>query len=176
MEISVTSIVFSFVFAALLASVWSFLDWIWLKPKKLEMLLRQQGFSGNSYKLLHGDTKEMFMVSKQAKIRPINPISHDIAQRIIPFHHRIITNYGKNSFIWLGPTPSINITDPKLIREIMLRYEIFQKPKRSPLGKLVFNGMLMYEGEQWFRVRKTANPAFHLDKLKVFLLSILQYS
>ncbi|KAJ0100884.1 hypothetical protein Patl1_04985 [Pistacia atlantica] len=172
MEISVTSIVFSFVFAALLASVWSFLDWIWLKPKKLEMLLRQEGFSGNSYKLLHGDTKEMFMVSEQAKIRPINPISHDIAQRILPFHHRIITNYGKNSFIWLGPTPSINITDPKLIREIMLRYEIFQKPKRSPLGKLVFNGMLMYEGEQWFRVRKTANPAFHLDKLKNMLPKI----
>ncbi|KAJ0103393.1 hypothetical protein Patl1_04986 [Pistacia atlantica] len=127
MEISVTSIVFSFVFAVILASAWSFLDWIWLKPKKLEMLLRQQGFSGNSYKLLHG----------------------------------------KNSFIWLGPAPSINITDPKLIREIMLRYEIFQKPKRNPLNRLVFSGMLVYEGEQWFRVRKIANPAFHLDKLKV---------
>ncbi|XP_031278121.1 uncharacterized protein LOC116136587 [Pistacia vera] len=78
----------------------------------------------------------------------------------------------KNSFIWLGPTPSINITDPKLIREIMSRYEIFQKPKMSPLGKLVFNGMVMYEDEQWFRVRKTANPAFHLEKLKNMLPKI----
>ncbi|KAJ0045145.1 hypothetical protein Pint_04876 [Pistacia integerrima] len=133
------------------------------------MLLRQQGFSGNSYKLLHGDTKEMFTMTKQAESEPTNPLSHDIAPRIIPFHHHIIMNYGKNSFIWLGPAPSINITDPKLIREIMLRYEIFQKPKRNPLNRLVFSGMLVYEGEQWFRVRKIANPAFHLDKLKDML-------
>ncbi|XP_044472609.1 cytochrome P450 CYP72A219-like [Mangifera indica] len=163
---TVKSIALSFVFAVIGLCVWVFVDWVWLKPKKLENLLRKEGFSGNSYKLLHGDTKEMFMVSKEAKTRPVGPVSHDIGWRILPFHHRIISNYGKNSFFWLGPTPSINITDPKLIREIMLRYEIFQKPNRSPLSRLVFNGMVMYEGEQWFKVRKIANPAFHLDKLK----------
>ncbi|XP_044472844.1 cytochrome P450 CYP72A219-like [Mangifera indica] len=166
---TVASIALSFVFAAIGLCVWVFVDWVWLKPKKLENLLRKEGFSGNSYRLLHGDTKEMFMVSKEAKNRPMSPGSHDIGWRILPFEHRIISNYGKNSFIWLGPTPSINVTDPKLIREIMLRYEIFQKPQRSPLGRLVFNGMVMYEGEQWFKVRKIANPAFHLDKLKDML-------
>ncbi|XP_044474972.1 cytochrome P450 CYP72A219-like [Mangifera indica] len=166
---TVTSMAFSFVFAAIVACVWIFLDWIWLKPKKLENLLRKEGFSGNSYKLLHGDTKEMLMVLKQAKTRPISPVSHDVGWRILPFHHRIISNYGKKSFFRLGPTPSINITEPKVIREMMLRYETFQKPKRGPLDRLALNGMVMYEGEQWFKVRKIAYPAFHLDKLKDML-------
>ncbi|XP_044474804.1 cytochrome P450 CYP72A219-like isoform X1 [Mangifera indica] len=137
-----------------------------LKPKKLEKFLRQQGFSGNHYKLFHGDTTEMIMMRKQAKTRPISPFSHDIASRVIPFHHHICRNYGKNSFIWLGPIPNINITDPRLIKEIMLRHEIFQKPKLNSLGRSVFSGMGIYEGERWFKVRKIANPAFHLDKLK----------
>ncbi|XP_044473502.1 cytochrome P450 72A397-like isoform X2 [Mangifera indica] len=169
MEIRVASMAFSFVFAAILASAWVLLNWIWLKPKKVEMMLRQQGFSGNSYKLLHGDTKEMFMMTKQAETTPISPFSHDIAQRVIPYYHHIIKYYGKNSFIWIGTTPSINIMDPQLIKEIMLRHDIFQKPRRIPLHRLVFSGMFMYEGEQWFRVRKIANPAFHLDKLKDML-------
>lgn len=79
---------------------------------------------------------------------------------------------GKNSFVWMGPKPSINITDPKLIREVLLNHEIFQKPQQSTLGKFIIHGMVMYEGEQWSKVRKIANPAFHQDKLKVFLYSI----
>ncbi|KAJ0100887.1 hypothetical protein Patl1_04981 [Pistacia atlantica] len=169
MEISVTFIAFSVAFNIVLGCLWKALDWVWLKPKKLEKLLRQQGFSGNSYKFLHGDTTEMFMMRKQAKTRTINPFSHDIASRVIPFHHHITKKYGKNSFIWMGPMPIINITDPKLIREILLRHEIFQKPELNSLGRSVFSGMGIYEGERWFKVRKTANPAFHLDKLKGML-------
>ncbi|XP_044473135.1 cytochrome P450 CYP72A219-like [Mangifera indica] len=169
MEISVTSISFSIAFTVILTCLWKVLNWVWLKPKKLEKLLRQQGFSGNSYKLLHGDTKEMFMITKQAKTTPINPLSHDIAPRVVPFHHLIIKNYGKKSIIWDGTKPTINITDPKLIRDIMSKPEIFRKPKSNPLTKLIVHGMFRYEGAQWFRVRKIANPAFHLEKLKDML-------
>ncbi|XP_031266825.1 cytochrome P450 CYP72A219-like [Pistacia vera] len=172
MEISVTFIAFSVAFPGIITCLWKVLDWVWLKPKKLEMLLRRQGFSGNSYKLLHGDTKEMFRITKQAKTRPINPVSHDIAPRIIPYHHHIIKNYGKNSLIWEGSTPSINIIDPKLIRDIMLKPDIFRKPKRNPLAKFIVDGMVKYEGAQWLKVRKIANPAFHLDKLKGMLPKI----
>lgn len=94
MEIPVTSIAFSVAFVAVSACLWKLLDWVLLKPKKLEKFLRQQGFSGNHYKLFHGDTTEMIMMRKQAKTRPISPFSHDIASRVIPFHHHICRNYG----------------------------------------------------------------------------------
>lgn len=191
MAFTVTSKAFFLAFAIIfLAFSWMILNWVWLKPKKLEKLLRQQGFSGNSYRIFHGDMKDMYRMMKEARAKPIN-LSDDIAPRIMPFDHHIIQKYGmtkfifklilgfvyikltlvnitgRNSFIWKGTTPSINITDPKLIREVFFKNDIFQKSQRNLLGKLVVNGMVMYEGEQWHKVRKIANPAFYQDKLKV---------
>lgn len=164
------SFAFSTIIVAVACAWWMLLNWVWLKPKKLEKFLREQGFSGNSYRVLHGDMKELAKATKDAKTKPIG-LSDDIAPRILPFHHHIITNFGKNSFTWTGPRPNINITDPKMVREIFVKYDIFQK-QRSPIGKLVVSGMLGYEGEQWFKVRKIATPAFHHDKLKNMLPTI----
>ena len=50
---------------------------------------------------------------------------------------------------------------------MLINYEIFQKPKTNPLGKLLMTGMLAYEGEKWVKHRNLVNPAFHLEKLKV---------
>ncbi|KAI9187435.1 hypothetical protein LWI28_028138 [Acer negundo] len=148
---------------------------VWLKPKKLEKLLRQQGFSGNSYTLLHGDMKEMIEMTKQALTKAINLSDsqvHNIVPRVLPFNHHINTIYGKKSFIWNGPTPNLCIGDPKMIREIFLKNEIFQKPKPNSLVKWFVSGMVAYDGEQWFKVRKIANPAFHQHKLKDMFPSI----
>ncbi|KAK4837058.1 hypothetical protein QYF36_002491 [Acer negundo] len=151
-------------------------EWVWLKPKKVEKWLRQQGFSGNSYRFLHGDMKDMAAMRKQATAKPISSADshhhHNIMPRILPFNHHIITVYGKKSFIWNGPIPMINITDPKMIREILFKHDIFQKPQTNPLAKFFVRGMATYEGEQWFKVRKIANPAFHNHKLKDMFPSI----
>ena len=53
----------------------------------------------------------------------------------------ILSNYNlifleKNSMTWEGPTPAINTIDPKLIREIFYKYEIFHKPKSTQLPML----------------------------------------
>ncbi|XP_052292331.1 cytochrome P450 CYP72A219-like isoform X2 [Citrus sinensis] len=140
------------------------LNWLWLKPKKLEKFIRDQGFSGNSYKVLLGDMRELAKTTKDAESKPIG-LSDDIAQPILPFHHHIITNYGKNSFIWMGPRPIINITDPKIVREIFKKHDIFQE-QRSSVAKLLVSGMVVYEGEQRLKVQKLTTPHFRLDKLK----------
>jgi cytochrome P450 len=74
---------------------------------------------------------------------------------------------GKNSFIWFGPTPRVNITDPELIKDVLNKYYDFRKPNVNPLIKLLVNGLVNLEGEQWSKHRKIINPAFHLEKLKV---------
>ena len=76
-------------------------------------------------------------------------------------------NAGKNCFTWLGPVPVINITDPELIREALMRINEFQKPRLNPLVGLLAPGLVSYEGEKWARHRKLINPAFHMEKLKV---------
>ena len=99
MEItSTTAFLSSLVTIAIAWMLMRIVNWVWLKPKKLEKWLRQQGFSGNSYRLFHGDMKEMLAMRKQATIsKPINPSDsyvHNIVPRILPFQHHINTIYG----------------------------------------------------------------------------------
>jgi len=69
----------------------------------------------------------------------------------------------------LGPTPRLTITDPKLIKEILSKTEVFQKPVMNPLSKFLVTGILTYEGEKWATHRNLVNPAFHLEKLKLMV-------
>ncbi|KAM7503196.1 hypothetical protein LguiB_002100 [Lonicera macranthoides] len=76
----------------------------------------------------------------------------------------------KNFFIWLGPKPLVHIMDPDVLKEVMTKINLFQKPKGgNPLFKLLAAGLVSYEGDKWAKHRKIINPAFHLEKLKCML-------
>ncbi|KAI8007928.1 hypothetical protein LOK49_LG07G02974 [Camellia lanceoleosa] len=169
MEVTASSIVTSIALVTLLTWAWKVVNWVWLRPKQLEKWLREQGFKGNPYKLLFGDTKVMIPMMKEARSKPIDPYSDDIVPHFLPFHHHCVSLHGKDYFQWLGPTPRLTITDPKLIKEILFNYEAFQKPGMNPLGKLLVTGLLGYEGEKWAKHRNLINPTFHLEKLKQML-------
>ncbi|XP_022877315.1 cytochrome P450 CYP72A219-like [Olea europaea var. sylvestris] len=151
----------------LLIYTWRVLNWVWFKPKKMEKSLRQQGLNGNSYRFLYGDLKDMISMIQKAKSKPIN-ISDDIKPRVIPLFIKTLQEYGTDSFIWLGPKPSIIITDTELAKEVLTKIYIYQKPKSmNPLTKLLAQGVVSYEEEKWAKHRKIINPAFHLEKLKL---------
>ncbi|XP_073123463.1 cytochrome P450 72A225-like [Henckelia pumila] len=161
---------------AILASVygWKFLNWAWLRPKKMEKQLRQQGFNGKSYRFLIGDSKEIIATSQEARSKPMN-FSNDIIPRVFAVFHEYVKNYGKNCFLWFGPTPTALISDPELIKEVLSKSYVFQKPK-SPLEKLLAQGVATYESEKWAKHRRLINPAFHLEKLKHMLPSFYESS
>ncbi|KAI8552345.1 hypothetical protein RHMOL_Rhmol06G0259400 [Rhododendron molle] len=66
----------------------------------------------------------------------------------------------------MGPTPRLNIIDPKLVKEILSNTELFQKPATI---KLLLTGILAYDGEKWAKHRKLVNPAFQIEKLKLLV-------
>uniref|UniRef100_F6I4Y3 Cytochrome P450 CYP72A219 n=1 Tax=Vitis vinifera TaxID=29760 RepID=F6I4Y3_VITVI len=105
---------------------------------------------------------------KEAYSRPIS-LSDDIVQRVLPFHCHFIKKYGKNFFTWVGPSPRVNIMEPELMRDVLLKSNIFQKTPSHPLVKLLVSGLVALEGEQWAKRRKIINPAFHPEKLKNML-------
>ncbi|CAA0815904.1 Cytochrome P450 72A14 [Striga hermonthica] len=131
----------------------------------MEKCLRAQGFKGNPYRLLHGDTKEMADLIRVAKSKPIK-LSDDIVPRVLPLHHHIIKTYGKASYIWIGPVARLIILDPQLIKEILNNNGIFKKPIPNPLAKFLVSGLSGYEDEKWAKHRKIINPAFYLENLK----------
>ncbi|CAA3015256.1 cytochrome P450 CYP72A219-like [Olea europaea subsp. europaea] len=145
------------------------LNWIWFRPKKVEKCLRRQGLNGNSYRFLYGDLKDLMSMVHKAKSKPIN-ISDDIKPRIIPLYLKTLQEYGTNSFIWLGPRPSVIITEPELVKEVLTKNYIYQKPQiMNPLAKMISQGVVTYDGDKWTKHRKIINPAFHFEKLKLMM-------
>ncbi|GMN25239.1 hypothetical protein TIFTF001_040683 [Ficus carica] len=93
MEVSVLKLCSVVLVIAITTWAWRVVNWVWLRPRKIEKCLRKQGLKGNSYRLLFGDLKENFSVTKEARSKPIN-LSDDIATRVVPFLLHSINIYG----------------------------------------------------------------------------------
>ncbi|CAO2833264.1 unnamed protein product [Amaranthus hypochondriacus] len=168
-EQTILSIGISLVCVVLVSVSWGILDWVWFKPKRLEKRLRNQGFNGNSYRLLYGDTNERARMTMESRLNPMPNLSNDFLPHSLAFFHHIITKYGRKCFIWNGPIPLVNIVEPYLIREIFMKINDFQKAKSNPLIKKVAPGLIFLEGHAWAQRRKLLTPAFHIDKLKFMI-------
>ncbi|XP_056173401.1 cytochrome P450 72A68-like [Syzygium oleosum] len=167
MEMSLTySIDLSLVLITFFTCAWKLLSLFWLKPKKLEKCLRQQGLIGTAYGLLFQDLRDIIRMTKQAQSQPITPFSDDIVPRVLPFYHHSIKKYGKLCFTWLGPMPVLNIMDSDMLKEIFARVNDFGKPHPKAIADILTSGLLNIEGEKWAKHRKIINPAFHYEKLK----------
>ncbi|KAG5055990.1 hypothetical protein JHK85_008500 [Glycine max] len=76
-----------------LTLAWRVLNWLWLRPKRLERLLREQGLQGNPYRLLVGDLKEIMNMQKEVTSKPMN-LSHDIVPRVFSFLQHTLNTHG----------------------------------------------------------------------------------
>ncbi|KAL0399525.1 UNVERIFIED_CONTAM: cytochrome [Sesamum radiatum] len=87
---------FIVLFFAIVLWAWRIVNWMWIRPKNIEKRLRAQGFHGNPYRILYGDTNDMATMTKEANSKPIK-LSDDVLPRVIPLHHHIVRKYGWNS-------------------------------------------------------------------------------
>ncbi|KAG9447963.1 hypothetical protein H6P81_014091 [Aristolochia fimbriata] len=155
-----------------LSWIYKILNFVWLRPRKVERTLKQQGIRGLTYKLLIGNLKESQAMIDEALSKPINR-SHSIVTRLEPFITELAQNYGKVALSWLGPYARVSIMDPELIKEVMLnKSNHLEKVKINPLIELVAPGLALLDGEKWAAHRRIMNPAFHVDKLKRMLPAI----
>ncbi|PHT32660.1 hypothetical protein CQW23_28997 [Capsicum baccatum] len=137
---------------------------VWWWPKMIEKKLEEEGIHGYPYKVLFGNLKEMMKMSKEAKKQPL--LNHDIIPWVNPLLQQLSNTYKKIFVLWVGPTPRVTVTDPKLIREVLNRYNEFHKPEANAFIHLFVTGLASYDGEKWDSHRKILNPAFHVEKLK----------
>lgn len=97
--VTASSVLLSIVCIVVVTVLIKLVNWVWLKPKKLEKLLRQHGFSGTSYKFLFGDMKEFISMHAEALKNPMDGFSHDYFPRVEPLWHQLATKFG----IWSNP-------------------------------------------------------------------------
>ncbi|KAL8544469.1 hypothetical protein ACS0TY_004866 [Phlomoides rotata] len=164
MDPTVAKIIISIIVAASATWFVKLLDFLWFRPRKIEKILRNQGLDGSPYRPFLGDLKDYIRVIKEKQSRSIEFLD-DILPHIYGYYHSILTNHGPNSFFWLGPNPRLIIADPKLVKEILSKPDVYQKPFPEH-GKRISGGLNYLEGEKWTKHRKIVNSAFHLDKLK----------
>jgi len=93
-----TAIVLFILMILSLIWAWKILNWLWLKPNKLEKFLREQGLKGNSYRLLVGDIRDLLKMRKEATSKPMN-LSDDIAPRVFSYFHHSVAKYGMSLLV-----------------------------------------------------------------------------
>jgi hypothetical protein len=149
------------------------LDRLW-RPRRLERELRAQGIRGTSYRFLAGDLTRKARLNKEAWSRPLRLRCHDIGPRVAPFLSDSIREHGKVSLSWFGPIPKVTIADPDLAKHVLSnKFGHLEKPKSPALWKLLANGLSNHEGDKWVKHRRLLNPAFNLEKIKVYKKALL---
>ncbi|KAJ6416947.1 hypothetical protein OIU84_002766 [Salix udensis] len=107
---------------------------------------------------------------QEARTKPIG-LSDAILPRVMPFLHHMVKDYGKNSFMWIGPKPRVNIMNPDQIRDVFMKINEYQK---STQLKPLACGLASHKGEKWAKHRKIINPAFHQEKLKLMIPALYE--
>ncbi|XP_054814448.1 cytochrome P450 72A397-like [Prosopis cineraria] len=153
---------------------WKMMRWLWLNPKRVEKVLREQGLEANPYRLGIGDLREMVKMIEETRSKPMMSLSHDIAPHLLSFVLHTLNKYGKNAFIWFGPTPRLIVVKPEQIKDVLNRPYDFTKHHLNPLISYINTGLAKHDGDKWAKHRRIINPAFHLDSLKAMMPKFFQ--
>ncbi|KAB2600639.1 cytochrome P450 CYP749A22-like [Pyrus ussuriensis x Pyrus communis] len=141
---------------------------LWWTPTRLQKLMALQGITGPPYRLIHGNTKEITDMIKEAMSRPKN-LSHDVFSVVQPHIHSWTQIYGKNYLQWIGSKAQLIVTDPELCKEILNNKDRAYPKIETPYfeKKLFGDGLLTTtKAEKWAKLRKLATHAFHGESLK----------
>ncbi|KAI8548796.1 hypothetical protein RHMOL_Rhmol07G0301900 [Rhododendron molle] len=141
---------------------------IWV-PLQIQRHFRNQGITGPAYRPFFGNSAEVRVrMIAEAESRPLSSFTHDVVSRSIPHYYNWSTVYGKTFLYWFGPSPRLAVSDPDVIKEVLLNTGgSFEKIPRNPLAGLVGGkGLVGLAGEKWALHRRIASQAFNMERVK----------
>ncbi|XP_075478474.1 cytochrome P450 734A1-like [Primulina tabacum] len=144
---------------------------VWYTPRRIEDHYMKQGIKGPKYQIFLGNLKELASLNLMASSQPILPLSHNILPRVLSFYHHWKKIYGSTFIVWFGTTPRLTISDPALVRQVLVEKAEFFEKNESPtlVRELEGDGLLSLKGEKWARHRKIIQPMFHVENLKMMI-------
>ncbi|XP_056165637.1 cytochrome P450 CYP749A22-like [Syzygium oleosum] len=169
MGISIAIVLSSLFVFLILRSLAELVHRLWWNPLRIQRLMARQGIKGPPYRFVHGSTKETIKMRSEARSTPMDDLSHDILPKVQPHIHTWINTYGRNYLSWFGTQAQLVITEPELIKEVLInREQTFPKPGARGYGKKILGDGLVStkDGVKWAKQRRLANHTFHGESLK----------
>ncbi|OIW01988.1 hypothetical protein TanjilG_14019 [Lupinus angustifolius] len=144
-------------------------------PFKTQHHFHKQGISGPGYRPILGNSSEIRRLYKEAKSKSTSVDQDDILKSVVPFYHKWSCMYGKTFLYWFGSTPRLAISDPDMIKEVLMnKGGEYGKVKFNPQSKLLFGqGLVGLEGDQWVFHRRIINLAFNMELVKGWVPDIV---
>ncbi|KAI8539356.1 hypothetical protein RHMOL_Rhmol09G0176200 [Rhododendron molle] len=148
---------------------------IWWTPIRIQRVMNSQGIRGPSYRLIHGNIKEILNMKTATMSKPMG-LSHNIFPRLDPHLQSWLNIYGKNLLMWHGPQAHLVITELEYVKEVLNDKEnIYVKGGiEGFLKKLLGDGLATSKGEKWAKQRKLANHAFYAESLKNMVPAMIE--
>ncbi|KAF8679174.1 hypothetical protein HU200_045940 [Digitaria exilis] len=158
------------VLAAALAS-WAFdaaVRLVW-RPRAVERRLRAQGVRGPGYGFFHGNLRDVRRLRAAGAAVKLDVGDHDFIPIAQPQFREWIPRYGRVFLYWFGTTPDICVGDYAMAKQVLAdRTGLFPKNRTNAnLLRLLGDGLVLTNGEDWQRHKRVVHPAFNMDKLKM---------
>ncbi|KAJ6674414.1 CYTOCHROME P450 FAMILY 721 SUBFAMILY A POLYPEPTIDE 1 [Salix viminalis] len=124
-------------------------------------------FFGNS-----AEIRRLFAAAAESKSTSIN---HDVLHRVAPLYYEWSRKYGRTFLYWFGAKPRLAMSDPDMIKEILMNTGgSFEKVPFNPQSKVLFGGGLVgLDGERWAVHRRITNQAFNMERVKGWVPEIV---
>ena len=99
---------------------------------------------------------------------------NEVVQRVMPHYYNWSKAYGSPFLYWFGTKARLAISDPDMIKEILVsKAASFEKPPSNPAFKGLFGeGLVVLQGEKWVVHRRITSLAFNMERVKVLFRGV----
>ncbi|KAF5739397.1 cytochrome P450 734A1-like protein [Tripterygium wilfordii] len=146
---------------------------VWI-PWRIQQHFERQGIRGPGCRPMSGNAAEIRRLYAEAQTSSTS-FNHDILHRAAPFYHEWSRKYGKTFLCWFGSNPRLALSDPEMIKEVLMNTSgAFEKIGYNPLTKVLFGeGLVGLEGDKWAFHRRIVNQAFNMERVKGWVPDIV---
>ncbi|XP_039144560.1 cytokinin hydroxylase-like [Dioscorea cayenensis subsp. rotundata] len=153
-----------------LRAAWITLSCYYLTPKRIKKIMASQNVSGPEPGFLVGNLTDIASLIAKSTSADMESIDHDIVGRLMPHYVLWSKIYGKRFMFWYGSEPRLCLTEIDMIKELLSSKYVHISGKswlqQQGSKHFIGQGLLMANGDNWFRQRHVVAPAFMADKLK----------